>query len=82
MVNFIIRIEVLQIAQLLALVSFISVSLVRENMRVLREIIKHKIQTILPFPRFHHYPRIQLPDRIVFLQKGYAFVRASGQPEK
>ena len=51
-------------------------------MRGLRENIKHKIQTILLFPRFHHYPRIQLPDQTVFLQKGYAFVRASGQSEK
>jgi hypothetical protein len=38
-------IEVLQIAQLLELVSFGSVYLVRENLRGLRENLKHKIRT-------------------------------------
>ena len=38
-------IEVLQIAQLLELVSFGSVYLVRENLRGLRENLKHKIPT-------------------------------------
>ena len=40
------RIEVLQIAQLLALVSFVSVSvtIVRENLREFRENFKHKIR--------------------------------------
>ena len=37
------RIEVLQIAQLLAIVIFVSVSLVRENLRGLRENLNHKI---------------------------------------
>ena len=38
------RIEVLQIAQLLVVI-FVSVSLVRENLRGLRENLKHKIRT-------------------------------------
>ena len=37
------RIEVLQIAQLLAIVIFVSVSLVRENLRGLRENLSHTI---------------------------------------
>ena len=37
------RIEVLQIAQLLAIVIFVSVPLVRENLRGLRENLIHKI---------------------------------------
>ena len=40
------RIEVLHIAQLLALVTFVSVSLMRENLRGLRESFKHKIRTL------------------------------------
>ncbi len=39
------RVEVLQIAQLLNLVSFVSVSLLRENLRGLKEDSKHKILT-------------------------------------
>ena len=39
------RIEVLRIGQLLALVIFASVSLVRENLRGLKENLKHKIRT-------------------------------------
>ena len=39
------RIEVLQIAQLLALVIIVSVSLVRENLREMRENSKDKIRT-------------------------------------
>ena len=39
------RIEVLQIAQLLALVIFELVSLMRENLRELRENFKHKIRS-------------------------------------
>jgi hypothetical protein len=39
------RIEVLQIAQLLAVVIFESFSLVRENLRQKRENFKHKIRT-------------------------------------
>ena len=39
------KIEVLKIAKLLALVVFVSVSLVRENLRGLREKFKHKIRT-------------------------------------
>ena len=39
------RIEVLKVAQLLAHVIFVSVSLVRENLTGLRENIKHKIRT-------------------------------------
>ena len=40
------RVEVLQIAWLLALVIFVSVSLVRENLRELRENLKHKIRSL------------------------------------
>ena len=76
------RLEVLQIPQLLDLVNLVSVSLMRVNLRGLRENFKHKIRTILLFPRSHRYPHIQLLDQIIFLQKGYAFVRASGQSEK
>jgi hypothetical protein len=39
------KFEVLQIAQLLATFILVSVSLVRENLRELRENLKHKIQT-------------------------------------
>jgi hypothetical protein len=38
--------EVLQIAQLLALVIFVSVSLIREHLRGLKENFKHKIRTL------------------------------------
>ena len=39
------RIEVLKIAQLLSLVIFVSVSLVRDILRGLRENLKHKVPT-------------------------------------
>ena len=39
--------EVLKIAQLLTLVIFVSIHLVRENLRGLRENIKHKIPTYM-----------------------------------
>ena len=45
-VNFIIQnFDVLQIAQLLAQVIFVPVSLVKENLRGLRDNLKHKIRT-------------------------------------
>ena len=45
-------IEVFQIAQLLALVILVSVSLVRENLRGLREILKRKIRAFATFNIF------------------------------
>ena len=45
LVNFIVQEEVLQIAQLLSLLIYVSVSLMRVNLRELRENLKHKIQT-------------------------------------
>ena len=39
------KIDVLEIAQLLTYVLFVSISLVRENLRGLRENLKHKIST-------------------------------------
>ena len=53
------RIEVLQIAQLLALVIFVSDSLVRENLRGLRENFKHKIRTLVEFTLSQLWPRLQ-----------------------
>ena len=48
LVNFITQeLKFLQIAQLFALIIFVSFSLVRENMRRLRENLKHKIQSIV-----------------------------------
>ena len=44
-VNFIVQEDVLQIGQLLALLIYVSVSLMRVNLRELRENLKHKIQT-------------------------------------
>ena len=42
--------ELFTIAQLLALVIFVSVSLVRENLRGLRENLKHKILALVDLP--------------------------------
>ena len=39
------KIDVLEIAQLLTYVLFVSISLVRENLRGLRENLNHKIPT-------------------------------------